>query len=73
MKAHRRGLDDLPSRWPNFDGTPMLVGEIEIDVTCLLGDADMDRALGGIELRARLEQIELAADRVSDQRTSGRS
>ena len=36
----------------------MLIGEIEIDVAVMLGDADVDRALGAIELRPRLEQIE---------------
>ena len=35
-----------------------LVGEIEIDVTLVLRDANMDHPLGCFKLRPRLEQIE---------------
>jgi hypothetical protein len=40
----------------------VIVGEIKINVACLLGDADMDRALGSVKLRPHLEQIELQGD-----------
>jgi hypothetical protein len=36
----------------------MLVGEINKDVAVLLGDADVHRPHGAVELRARLEQVE---------------
>jgi hypothetical protein len=44
----------------------VLVGEIKIDVAVVLGDADVDGALGSVKLRPRLEQIELRADRLPD-------
>jgi hypothetical protein len=33
----------------------VLISEIEIDVAGMLGDADVDGALGTVELRPRLE------------------
>ena len=42
----------------DVDGTPLLIGEIEIDVAGMLGDADVDGTLRSVELRPRLEQIE---------------
>jgi hypothetical protein len=39
-------------------GAPLFISEIEIDVTGMLGDADVDGALGSIELCSRLEQVE---------------
>jgi hypothetical protein len=36
----------------------MLIGEIEVDATSMLGDADVDRALWAVELSSRFEQIE---------------
>ena len=36
----------------------MLVGEIKKDVAVLLGDADVHCALGAVELRPRLKQVE---------------
>jgi hypothetical protein len=50
-EAHRWISNDRPSARPNLDRTPRLVGKIEIDPAVPLGDADMDRALGTIELR----------------------
>ena len=57
-EAHGRAADDAPPVRPNFDGAPMLVGEIKKDVAVVLGDADVNRALGAVELRPRLEQVE---------------
>ncbi len=37
----------------------MFVGEIKKDVAVVLGDADVDGALGSVKLRPRFEQIEL--------------
>jgi len=39
----------------DLDRAPVLVSEIEIDMAGMLGYADMDRALGTVELRPRLE------------------
>jgi hypothetical protein len=39
----------------DVDGAPALISEIEIDVAGMLGDADVDGALGTVELRPRLE------------------
>src|SRR5262245_28987576 len=54
----------------DFDATPVLVGKIKIDVTLMLGDADMDRPLRRVKLRPRLEQIELRGDRLPVQGAS---
>ena len=37
---------------------PMLIGKIKIEPAGMLGDADIDRALGTIKLGAGFEQIE---------------
>ena len=57
-EADRRTSDDPPSVGSNLDGTPVLIGEIEIDVSSMLGDADVDSALGSIKLCSRFQQIE---------------
>jgi len=44
---------------PIFDGAPLLVGEIKINVAVVLGDTDVDGALGSIKLCPGLEQIDL--------------
>ena len=36
----------------------MLVGEIKKDVVVVLGETDVNRALGAVELRPGLEQVE---------------
>jgi hypothetical protein len=41
----------------------MLIGKIKIEPAGMLGDADTDRLLGSIKLRARFEQIERRPDR----------
>jgi hypothetical protein len=55
MEAHRRAAVHPPSVRSDFDGTPVLVGEIEIDVPCVLSDPDVDGALRRVKLRSRLE------------------
>jgi hypothetical protein len=44
--------DDLPSVRPYLDGSPIFVGEIEIDAAVVFSDADVYRALRGVK-RAR--------------------
>src|SRR6516225_10231472 len=41
----------------------MLIGKIKIEAIGMLSDADIDRPLGSIKLRARFEQIERRSDR----------
>ncbi len=57
-EAHRGRSDHLPAVRPDLDRTPARIGEVEIDAAGMLGEADMDRPLGSIELGAGLEQIE---------------
>ena len=57
-EAHRRRADDAPALRSDLDRAPAVIGEIEIDVPRMLGEADMDRPLGTIKLRMRLEQVE---------------
>jgi hypothetical protein len=38
-EAHGRQADDAPSVGPDLDGAPTVIGEIEIDVTPMLGEA----------------------------------
>ena len=40
----------------------MLISKVEIEPAGMLSDADIDRALGSIELRAGLEEIERRPD-----------
>src|SRR5262249_7862218 len=46
----------------DLDGTPAVIGEIEIDVSCVLSDTDVDAAFRSVKLRPCLEQIECRTD-----------
>jgi hypothetical protein len=48
----------------------VIVGEVKIDATRILGEADMDGALRSVKLRARLEQIEFRGKRLPGQGAS---
>jgi hypothetical protein len=52
----------MPSVRPYLDGSPIVVGEVEIDAAVVFGDSDMNRALRGVKLGARLKQIERRPD-----------
>ena len=54
-KPHRRTSDHSPAIAINRNGTPMLVGEIEIQLTGMLSETYIDRPLGSIKLRACFE------------------
>src|SRR5262249_3102939 len=71
-KAHRRASVHPPFARSDFDSTPVLVGEIKINASSMLGDADVDGTLGRIKLRPCLKQIELRGDRLRAQRAPGR-
>jgi hypothetical protein len=45
----------LPPIGSDLNGTPELVGKIKIEAAGMLSDADMDRPLESIKLRARFE------------------
>ena len=51
-----------PAIGANRNGTPVLIGKIKIEAAHMLSDADIDRPLGTIKLRARFEQIERRPD-----------
>jgi hypothetical protein len=70
-EAHRRVSGYPPASGSDLDRPPALVGEIEIDATGMLGDPDMDRTLGRIELGAGLEQVERRTDRCRAQGLPG--
>ena len=59
----RRVLGDPPSVGADFDATPELIRQIEVDQAVLLGEADRDVALRTIELRLRLQHIERCVQR----------
>ena len=48
----------MPSVRPDLDGSPFFVGKVEIDAAVVSGDADVNLALRGVKLGARLEQID---------------
>src|SRR6185295_4655250 len=56
-------LGDAPSIGADFDATPKLIRQIEVDQAVLLGEADRDLALRTIELGLRLKHIEGCAER----------
>ena len=64
-EAHRRLCHHLPSLRADLDRSPAVIGEIEIDAPCMLGDPDMDRPLRAFELRPCLQQIERTTKRRS--------
>ena len=59
----RRVFGDPPSVGADFDATPELVRQIEVDQAVLLGEADRDVALRTIELGLRLQHIESCVQR----------
>jgi hypothetical protein len=63
----RRGCDHAPSLGADLDRPPALIGKVEVDASGMLGDAEIDRPLEGIELGAGLEQVQGRADRRRDQ------
>ena len=67
----RRRGNDLPSVRPYLDGSPIFVGEVEIGVTVVFGDSDVNRALRGVKLGARLKQIERRPDCLRARGASG--
>ena len=50
---HRRVLGDPPSIGADFDATPKLIRQIEVDQAVVLGESDRDLALRTIELGLR--------------------
>jgi hypothetical protein len=54
-EAYRRRADDAPTVGADLDGAPAFIGEIEMDLAGMLGEADMNRPLGAIKLGVRLE------------------
>jgi hypothetical protein len=57
------GGDDPPPVWVNFDGTPLLVGEIKIEATLLLGDLHVNPPSRRIELSLGFQRIESRPER----------
>src|SRR5262245_8578768 len=66
-EAHWRASDHSPPAGTNLDGAPTLVRKVKVNVAGMLGDADVDRPLRGVELSLRLEQIERRPDRLGAQ------
>src|SRR3954463_11423841 len=66
-----RVLGDTPSVGADFDATPELIRQIEVDQAVLLGEADRDLALRTIELRLRLQHIERCVERSRARRIPG--
>src|SRR5262249_38838729 len=54
--------DDLPSVRPYLDGSPIFVGEVEIGAAVAFSHAHVNRALRGVKLGARLDQIDRRPD-----------
>ncbi len=57
LEAYRQLRHGPPAVGTDLGRPPGGVGEIEVDVTLMLGDADIDHPLGALELRPHLEQI----------------
>src|SRR5262245_45007242 len=58
-----RVLGDPPSVGADFDATPGLVRQIEVDQAVLLGEADRDLVLRTVELGLRLQHIKDCVER----------
>jgi hypothetical protein len=67
----RRVLGDPPSVGADFDATPELIRQIEVDQAVLLGEADRDFVLRTIELGLRLKRIEGCVQRGRARRIPG--
>ena len=57
-EAHRRPADHAPALRSDLDRAPAFIGEIEVDVAGMFGEANMNRPFETIKLGVRLEQIE---------------
>jgi hypothetical protein len=58
-----RGGDDPPPVGPDFDGTPMRVGDIQIEATVLFRDAHVNRPPRRIELGLGFQPIKSRPER----------
>jgi len=67
----RRVLGDSPSVGADFDATPKLIRQIEVDQAVLLGEAEPDLALRTIELGLCLKRIEGCVQRGRARRIPG--
>src|ERR1700724_733679 len=70
-EANRWECDYPPSLGSNYAGAPVVIRKIEINVTGMLGDTDVNRPFRSIELCPRLEQIECRPDRRRARRVTG--
>src|SRR5262249_61901014 len=70
-EPHRRVIGDPPSVGADFDATPKLIRQIEVDQAVLLGEADRDLALRTIELGLRLQYIKGCVQRGRARRVPG--
>src|SRR6516162_5501574 len=67
----RRVRGDPPSVGADFDATPKLIRQIEVDQAVLLGEADRDFVLRTVELGLRLKRIEGCVQRGRARRIPG--
>ena len=67
---HRSCISSRPLG-ADFDATPELIGQIEVDQAVLLGEADRDFVLRTIELGPRLKRIEGCRERGRARRIPG--
>ena len=63
LSERNRWRADPPSVGADFNATPELIRQIEIDQAVVLGEADRDVALRTIELGLRLKHIEGCVER----------
>src|SRR5260370_652671 len=66
-----RVVGDPPSVGADFDATPELIRQIEVDQAVVLGEANRDLALGAIELGLCLKHIEGCVQRGRARRIPG--
>src|SRR6516162_1981425 len=57
-ETYRRIVDHAPAGGVDLDRPPSLVTEIKIEPTVRSADADMDDALGRIEMRLGLDHVQ---------------
>jgi hypothetical protein len=70
-ESDRRVLGDPPTVGADFDATPELIRQIEVNQAVVLGEPDRHFALRTIELGLRLQHIEGYVERGRARRTPG--
>jgi hypothetical protein len=57
-EPHRRRRNDPPAIGADFNDTPLRICEVDIDLSCMLYDSQVNLSLNAFEVGTRLKHIQ---------------